>query len=101
MTSAVAELDPLAALIAKGAGQKLELLKQAGGVLSVSDVARLLRISRQAVDKRRREGKLRNGGGFTGQNTLPYSLGRLRTNRPPTDSMRRAANIVFCMLARR
>jgi hypothetical protein len=58
MTSAVAELDPLAALIAKGAGQKLELLKQAGGVLSVSDVARLLRISRQAVDKRRREGKL-------------------------------------------
>jgi hypothetical protein len=58
MTSAVAELDPLAALIAKGAEQKLELLKQAGGVLSVSDVARLLRISRQAVDKRRREGKL-------------------------------------------
>jgi hypothetical protein len=58
MTSAVAELDPLAALIARGAGQKLELLKQAGGVLSVSDVARLLRISRQAVDKRRREGKL-------------------------------------------
>jgi hypothetical protein len=58
MTSAVAELDPLAALIAKGATQKLELLKQAGGVLSVSDVARLLRISRQAVDKRRREGKL-------------------------------------------
>lgn len=58
MTGAVAELDPLAALIAKGAGQKLELLKEAGGVLSVSDVARLLRISRQAVDKRRREGKL-------------------------------------------
>jgi hypothetical protein len=57
MPGAVAELDPLAALIAKGAGQKLELLKQAGGVLSVSDVARLLRISRQAVDKRRREGK--------------------------------------------
>jgi hypothetical protein len=58
MTSAVAELDPWTALIANGAGQKLELLKQAGGVLSVSDVARLLRISRQAVDKRRREGKL-------------------------------------------
>jgi hypothetical protein len=58
MTNAMAELDPLAALIARGAGQKLELLKQAGGVLSVSDVARLLRISRQAVDKRRREGKL-------------------------------------------
>ena len=52
------ELDPLASLIARGAEQKLELLKQAGGGLSASDVARLLHISRQAVDKRRREGKL-------------------------------------------
>lgn len=56
--SASGELDPLASLIARGAEQKLDLLKQAGGGLSASDVARLLRISRQAVDKRRREGKL-------------------------------------------
>ena len=56
--SAVEELDPLAALIARGAEQKVELLKQAGGTLPVSDVAKLLGISRQAVDKRRREGKL-------------------------------------------
>ena len=56
--SASSELDPLAALIARGAEQKLELLKQAGGGLSASDVSRLLHISRQAVDKRRREGKL-------------------------------------------
>jgi DNA-directed RNA polymerase specialized sigma24 family protein len=55
---ASSELDPLASLIARGAEQKLELLKQAGGGLSASDVARLLHISRQAVDKRRREGKL-------------------------------------------
>ena len=51
-------LDPLAALIARGAEQKVELLKDAGGALPVSDVAKLLGISRQAVDKRRREGKL-------------------------------------------
>jgi len=56
--SASSELDPLASLIARGAEQKLELLKQAGGGLSASDVSRLLHISRQAVDKRRREGKL-------------------------------------------
>jgi hypothetical protein len=56
--SASGELDPLASLIARGAEQKLELLKQAGGGLSASDVGRLLHISRQAVDKRRREGKL-------------------------------------------
>lgn len=55
---ASSELDPLASLIARGAEQKLELLKQAGGSLSASDVSRLLHISRQAVDKRRRERKL-------------------------------------------
>jgi hypothetical protein len=58
LTGPVAELDPLAALIARGAEQKLALLQQAGGALPVSEVAKLLRISRQAVDKRRREGKL-------------------------------------------
>jgi hypothetical protein len=58
MASAVGELDPLAALIARGAEQKLELLRKAGGTLSVNEVAKLLGISRQAVDKRRREGKL-------------------------------------------
>jgi len=56
--NASSELDPLAALIARGAEQKLELLKEAGGGLSATDVSRLLHISRQAVDKRRREGKL-------------------------------------------
>jgi DNA-directed RNA polymerase specialized sigma24 family protein len=54
----VEELDPLAAAIARGAEQKVEILRQGGGALPVSDVAKLLGISRQAVDKRRREGKL-------------------------------------------
>ncbi len=57
-SGAVEDLDPLAALIARGAEQKVELLKHAGGALPVSNVAKLLGISRQAVDKRRREGKL-------------------------------------------
>lgn len=57
-TAAVTALDPLAALIARGADQKAELLKQAGGAVPVSAVAQLLGISRQGVDKRRREGKL-------------------------------------------
>lgn len=54
----LAELDPLAALFARGAEQKLELANRAGGLLPVSEVAKFLGISRQAVDKRRREGRL-------------------------------------------
>ena len=51
-------LDPLAELIARGGEQKLELLKQAGGTLTVSEVARVLRLTRQGIDKRRQEHKL-------------------------------------------
>jgi hypothetical protein len=55
---AVGELDPLASLFAKGAEQKMELLRRCGSTLSVTEVAEVLGISRQAVDKRRRESKL-------------------------------------------
>jgi hypothetical protein len=55
---AVAQLDPEAALLAAGAKLKSDLLKRAGGALGVGQAASLLRISRQAVDKRRRAGKL-------------------------------------------
>lgn len=51
------DLDPLAAAYARGTEQKAQLLKDTGA-LSVNEVAGLLGISRQAVDKRRREGKL-------------------------------------------
>lgn len=54
----VRELDPLAPLIARSVGHKIELIARAGGVLGVQQVAQLLGITRQAVDKRRREGKL-------------------------------------------
>ena len=50
--------DPLRSLRLKGLRAKSELLKREGGVITSSQVAELLGISRQAVDKRRRQGKL-------------------------------------------
>jgi len=50
--------DTLAALYARGADQKAALLKQAGGSLSVNQVAQRLGISWQAVDQQRRAGQL-------------------------------------------
>jgi hypothetical protein len=55
---AVSELDEKAELLARGAELKEELIRRAGGYLSASEVSKLLGISRQAVDKRRRSGKL-------------------------------------------
>jgi hypothetical protein len=55
---AVAQLDPEAAILAAGAKLKSDLLERAGGAPGVGQVASLLRISRQAVDKRRKAGKL-------------------------------------------
>jgi hypothetical protein len=52
--SAVAELEPLAPLIARNAEHRLALLDAAGGALTASEVGALLAITRQAVDKRRR-----------------------------------------------
>lgn len=51
-------VDPLAEAIARGAEIKQELLRDAGGGWSSPRVAELLGITRQAVDKRRRAGKL-------------------------------------------
>lgn len=50
--------DPLAGARLRGARMKQELLDRCGGALSASDVAELLSISRQAVDKRRQAGTL-------------------------------------------
>ncbi|MCA9523378.1 MAG: hypothetical protein KC609_20530 [Myxococcales bacterium] len=50
--------DPLAGARLRGLRAKTELIEAEGGSLGVDDVAELLRISRQAVDKRRRAGKL-------------------------------------------
>ena len=50
--------DPLAAARMRGLRMKLDLLEKTGGALQPSEVAGLLRMSRQAVGKRRREGRL-------------------------------------------
>jgi hypothetical protein len=51
-------LDPLAAAFARGAVLQEELLEKAGGTWGVTQVAEHLKVSRQAVDKRRRRGTL-------------------------------------------
>lgn len=56
--SAVVTLEPLAPLVARNAEHRLELLGAAGGTFNASEVAQLLGISRQAVDKRRRSNGL-------------------------------------------
>ena len=50
--------DPLAAARMRGLQMKLDLLERAGGALQPREVADLLRMSRQAVGKRRAVGKL-------------------------------------------
>jgi biotin operon repressor len=50
--------DPLLTARLRGIEAKQQLLKAEGGILSVEEVAKLLSISRQAVDKRRRSGQL-------------------------------------------
>ncbi|MEW6124600.1 MAG: DNA-binding protein [Pseudomonadota bacterium] len=56
--SAVVELDPLVPALARNVEHRQELLERAGGTLSAEEAGRVLSISRQAVDKRRRTGAL-------------------------------------------
>ncbi|ANT55001.1 helix-turn-helix domain-containing protein [Mesorhizobium amorphae] len=56
--SAVMELDPLVPALARNVEHRKFLIERAGGTLSAEDAGRLLGISRQAVDKRRRAGSL-------------------------------------------
>lgn len=56
--SAVVELDPLVPALARNVEHRKLLIERAGGTLSGEDAGRLLGISRQAVDKRRRAGSL-------------------------------------------
>jgi biotin operon repressor len=54
----LATKDPLATARLRGVSMQQSILKESGGVLSGAKVARILGISRQAVDKRRRQGQL-------------------------------------------
>jgi hypothetical protein len=56
--SAVIELDPLVPALARNVEHRKLLIERSGGTLSAEDAGRLLGISRQAVDKRRRAGSL-------------------------------------------
>jgi hypothetical protein len=56
--TAVRESDPLAAARLRGIDAKRTLLDSAGGAVSSAKAAEILKITRQAVDKRRKEGKL-------------------------------------------
>jgi biotin operon repressor len=54
----MAAKDPLAAARLRGAKRQQGLLEASGGVLTGEEAAKILGISRQAVDKRRRQGQL-------------------------------------------
>jgi hypothetical protein len=53
-----AALDPLADALARGAAEREGLARAAGGLLPAAEIGRRLGISRQAVDKRRRNRQL-------------------------------------------
>lgn len=56
--TAVTDLDPLAPSLARNVAHRQTLLALAGGALSADETGRILGITRQAVDKRRRTGTL-------------------------------------------
>ncbi|MBA2693068.1 MAG: hypothetical protein H0U65_11335 [Rubrobacter sp.] len=58
MDEFVEGMDELAKARVEGLAYRRELLEKAGGALGVSDVAELLGLSRDAVDKRRKGGRL-------------------------------------------
>jgi biotin operon repressor len=58
LATQLASKDPLAAAKLRGVERQQNILKESGGVLSGATVAKMLGISRQAVDKRRKQGQL-------------------------------------------
>ena len=56
--SGLEQVEPLAAPYLRGWQAQQELLKLAGGTMTSEQVAQVLRLTRQAVDKRRNSGKL-------------------------------------------
>ena len=56
--SAVTDLDPLGPGLARNVAHRQTLLALAGGALSADEAGRIIGITRQAIDKRRRAGAL-------------------------------------------
>lgn len=63
--------DPLAPARARAASVKQQLLEEAGGTYTTSEVAEILGIQPQAVTKRERTGKVLAVRGSSGQNLYP------------------------------
>jgi hypothetical protein len=72
--------DPLAGQCAEGLGTKERLLRAEGGTVSATEAARLLGLSRQAVDKRRRAGRLI--GLSVGRRGYAYPCWQFRDGQP-------------------
>jgi hypothetical protein len=75
--STLTEADPLASAKLRGLMAKQQLLEASGGCLSSPQAAEMLGISRQAVDKRRRSGKII--GLPTGKNRFVYPAWQFTT----------------------
>lgn len=75
--SSLTATDPLASAKLRGLVVKQQLLEAEGGCLSSTQVASLLGITRQAVDKRRRNGQLI--GLPTGKNRFAYPAWQFTT----------------------
>ncbi len=56
--SQLEQYEPLASPYLKGLEVQQQLLHRAGGLMTAEEVAKVLRLTRQAVDKRRQNGKL-------------------------------------------
>ena len=72
--------DPLAAARLRGLVAKRGLLERGGGVYTAAEVAELLGLTRQAVNGRRRSGRLL--GLDRGRHGLAYPAWQLRDGRP-------------------
>lgn len=58
LMEAVEQTDPLAEARLRGVQEQRRLLEEAGGAIGVTEAAEILSISRQAVDARRRKGRI-------------------------------------------
>jgi biotin operon repressor len=88
--ASIRDRDPLAGARLRGIEAKRKLLESEGAPLSSAQAAKLLKISRQAVDKRRRENKL-----------LGLELGKKGYHYPPWQFDLRGLEQILTALGRR
>lgn len=79
--------DPLASALLRGVQLKEELLQAAGGTSSAQEVAQLLGVTRQAIDKRRRTGALLAVDSASGD--WRYPLAQFQADGRPLEGLER------------